>query len=280
MKKILQHLNNIYTIAKIEVISLLKEPVYYIILVFAFVLIFFSKDFTLFTLDWGAGDEPSYVRTMLREMGIATTLLAGLFLGLITASKSIYNEIIHKTVLITLSKPVSRNDFLLGKYFGIITGLIPMFLLLGMILVLTIWLQSGEDVRAGDIEHRIWDFHIFKGVYINFLQASVLIALSVAVSTRLPFLTNLLIVLSVFIAGHLLNFINGYFMKIEGWFFYVLQFLYAVCLNLENYNYFYRGETQHMPSASLIFFITAYSVIYAAIFLIIANVSFSKRDLF
>jgi ABC-type transport system involved in multi-copper enzyme maturation permease subunit len=279
-ENIWRHSRNIFTIARAEVTGMMKEPSYYVITAFAAAVVFFSKDFTLFTFDWGSGDDPSYTRTMVREMGLATTLLVGLFVALITASKSIYNEIVRKTALTVLSKPVSRNDFILGKYFGIIAGIAPLFLFLGIVLFFAIRFQSADDIRISLGDKVIYDFHIFKGVYLNYLKAAVLTALSVAVSTQLPFLPNILIVLSAYIVCHLVNFINYFFLQLTGFFFYVLQLLYAITLNLDNYNFFYQGDTRSLPSGWLISLITLYTVIYATIFLIAANISFSKRDLF
>ncbi len=279
-RNLFQSAGNMYALAGIEFRGMLKQPLYYVLAAIATLLIYFSKDFTMFSFDWGSGDDPNYLRTMIREMGLATMFMAGMFMALLSASRSIYNEIENKTALTVLSKPVSRNDFILGKFFGIIAGILPMFLFLGLILFLAIRIQSGSDVRDGLIDRAIWEFGIFKGVYITYLKAAVLTALSVAISTRFPFLTNLMITSAAFIVCHLLNYLNSYFIKVEGLMFYILQLLYALFLNLENFNYFYQGDPPPLPSAYLIFLVTLYTIIYTSILLIIANISFSKRDLF
>lgn len=269
-----QGFKNIVQISKNEILSMARQPIYYILTAGAAILIYFSKDFTIFTFDWGAGDDANYARTMIREMGLASMFMVATFMAIITASHSIFEEIEHKTALITLSKPVTRTQFILGKYFGMVTGTIPMFLFLGIILFLTIRFQSVEVDEAG------WDFEIFKGVFLNFLKTGVLTALSVAVSTRLPFLANIIIVFTAFIICHLVNFLNTFLMKIEGILYYFFQFLYAITLNLENYNYFYQGDPPPYPSIGILGLVTLYTIIYSAIFLIIADISFAKRDLF
>lgn len=275
-----RHVRSILTIGCGEMRGMMKEPVYYVLSGLAAVLIFFSKDFTLFTFDWGSGGDPSYTRTMVREMGLATIFLAGTFIAVMTASRSIFNEIQRKTALSTLSKPVSRTDFILGKYLGIAAGIIPFFLFLSLILLIAVRFQSAQDVEEQLAERTVWDLQIFKGVYLNYLKTCVLTSLSVAVSTRLPFLPNILIVFSVFILCHLLNFLNSFFVKAEGILFYILQLVYALLLNLENYNYFFHGDIRYLPSGFLILLVTVYTVIYSAVFLIIADISFAKRDLF
>jgi hypothetical protein len=63
-------------------------------------------------------------------------------------------------------------------------------------------------------------------------------------------------------------------------YFYLLQLLYSIFLNLENYNYFYQGDVRYLPSAYLILLVTVYTAIYSAILLLLAEISFAKRDLF
>lgn len=271
---------NIGNIARNEITGMLKEPVYYVIAAVAGAIIFFSKDFTLFTFDWGAGDDPSYTRTMVREMGLATAFLAGTFMTLVTASRSIYNEIIHKTALTTLSKPVSRNEFILGKYLGITAGVAPMLLFLGVVLVLAVRFQSAADVAVGLEEKTLWDLAIFRGVYLGFLKTAVLAALAVAVSTQLAFLPNMLIVLTAFVLCHLVNYLNGFLLRVEGPLYYVLQAIYPLFLNLENYNYFFNGEAAYLPAWSLIGLVTLYTGAYSALLLVLAAYSFARRDLY
>ncbi|MFC1479711.1 ABC transporter permease, partial [Planctomycetota bacterium] len=155
-------IRNISNISRSEAKGMMKEPVYYVLCILAAVVIFFSKDFTLFAFDWGSGGDPSYTRTMVREMGLATIFLVSLFIAIITASRSIYNEIERKTALTTLSKPVSRNDFILGKYFGIMVGIIPLFIFLGFVLLISIRFQSAQDVAEDPTAKIVWDFQIFK----------------------------------------------------------------------------------------------------------------------
>jgi ABC-type transport system involved in multi-copper enzyme maturation permease subunit len=275
-----QEFRSIAAIVKAEALSLMRQPVVYVLAAAAAVMIFVSKDVTMFTFDWGAGDDPSYIRTMVREMGLATLFIIGLFLSVLAASRSIYEEIEHKTALAVLSKPVSRPGFIAGKYIGIMLGIAPLFLFLGCVLFITIRFQSVSDIEIGLGEKAVNDFQIFKGVYLNYLKTAVLCAFSVALSTRLAFLPNLMITGAVFMFCHLLNYFNSFFLRAEGLLFYLLQALYSIVLNLENYNYFYQGDPPPLPSMGLIAMVTLYTLIYIFLFLAAASVSFSKRDLY
>lgn len=65
------------------------------------------------------GDEPKLVKTSV----LAVMLLAGLLSAVLSASASLAREIRSGTALAVLSKPVSRAQFLLAKYVGLIAAL-------------------------------------------------------------------------------------------------------------------------------------------------------------
>lgn len=65
------------------------------------------------------GDEPKLVKTSV----LAVMLLSGLLCAVLSASASLAREIRSGTALAVLSKPVSRAQFLLAKYVGLIGAL-------------------------------------------------------------------------------------------------------------------------------------------------------------
>jgi len=68
------------------------------------------------------GDEPKLVKNSV----LAVMLLAGLFGAVLSASASLAREIRAGTALAVLSKPVSRTQFLLAKFFGVAAALTVM----------------------------------------------------------------------------------------------------------------------------------------------------------
>jgi hypothetical protein len=61
---------------------------------------------------------------LLRELGLSTLFIAGLFIATFSASAAITEEIDTKTILTTLSKPLPRYIFILGKFIGVIAAVI------------------------------------------------------------------------------------------------------------------------------------------------------------
>ena len=56
---------------------------------------------------------------LLRELGLSTLFLSGLFIAIFSATAAVTEEIESKTITTVLSKPISRPTFILGKFFGV-----------------------------------------------------------------------------------------------------------------------------------------------------------------
>ena len=81
---------------------------------------------------------------MVKQLGYDAILLAAVVFGALTAALSIGEEIEGRTAITVISKPVSRRQFMLGKYVGIILAGLFMFGLLaayfeGMLLLKHWW---------------------------------------------------------------------------------------------------------------------------------------------
>jgi ABC-type transport system involved in multi-copper enzyme maturation permease subunit len=121
----------VYSVAANTFIEGVRQPVYAAIVGSAAVMILVSPYITMFTL-----------------------MLAGLLVGAFTASNVISQEIDNRTVLTVISKPVGRSEFILGKFLGVMAGLIIAVYLLSLSLVLTV---SGGALEADlETELSIW----------------------------------------------------------------------------------------------------------------------------
>jgi ABC-type transport system involved in multi-copper enzyme maturation permease subunit len=102
-----------------------RNRILYVLLVFSLILI-------------GAGvlvGSLSYVESdrILQDIGLAAIRLLGVALAIFVGIQLIYKEVERKTVYTILSKPISRAEFLLGKFLG---------------LTLTIWLLAAIMMAA------------------------------------------------------------------------------------------------------------------------------------
>jgi hypothetical protein len=87
---------------------------------------------------------------MVKQIGYDTIMLAAILFGALTASLSISDEIEGRTAITVMSKPVSRRQFMLGKYAGILLAGLFMFGVLGVyfegILLVKHWWDKLEPL--------------------------------------------------------------------------------------------------------------------------------------
>jgi ABC-type transport system involved in multi-copper enzyme maturation permease subunit len=146
---------------------------------------------------------------MYKDTGLATISFFSLLLALLTSSSTVAEEIEGKTAVTLLSKPINRRQFILGKYLGIQLGVLAMFVILGAVFAFGVYYKTAYDLReaAGiseDLAKRgAHVFQILPGLVLGFFEVSVVTAISVAISTRLPMLANLVVCISIFLLGHL-----------------------------------------------------------------------------
>ena len=84
---------------------------------------------------------------MLKTSGMVTIKILAIIVALWTASVSVSEEIEGRTALTVLSKPVSRRQFILGKFLGIVWPIVLIFILLGLLFLLTVSLKVVYDAR-------------------------------------------------------------------------------------------------------------------------------------
>jgi hypothetical protein len=166
---------------------------------------------------------------MVKEMGYDMIMLAAVVFGVLGASMSISEEIEGRTAITLISKPVSRRQFLLGKYVGILLAGLVMMLLLGWffnwMVLYKHWFDRMDPVPTpaivtdtvaslpvSDEAHAflrgtgLWIVDTVEnmpGLILGFCQVMVLLAVAVALATRLPMVVNLVVCLMIYFLGHL-----------------------------------------------------------------------------
>jgi len=123
-------LKKLWIIAANTFTETLRQPIYAVIVISGLILLFISPSVTMYTLDEDI--------KLLRELGLSTLFLSGLFIAIFSAAGAVTEEIETKTITTVLSKPVSRSVFILGKFFGVVTavGLAHLILTLAMLMAI------------------------------------------------------------------------------------------------------------------------------------------------
>ncbi|MEO2015901.1 MAG: ABC transporter permease subunit [Fuerstiella sp.] len=282
-------------IARATTKEAIRQPLFFLLLLISAVVLVVNTFMPFFTLE----DDVK----MLKECGLATLLISGVLLGVWTAGTSITSEIEGKTAMTLLSKPINRRQFILGKYIGIIQGVLWLFLPLTLIFCFVIFYKVGYDQREMSKEITAWFqtqqiiggielplphparlavvTQILPGIVLSFFQVCVLTAISVAVATRLPMVVNLVVCFAVFVVGNLTPMMvsQGKTVIQNEVVTFIARLIATILPSLESFNIYAAVATGRSVPPSYLGTSLLYGAAYATAMILVAFILFEDRDL-
>ena len=222
---------------------------------------------------------------VLRNTGFETIMALAIMFALWTASTSIADEIEGRTAITLLSKPISRRQFVLGKFLGIIWPILVFFVLLGLVLMVAVSFKVVYDARETANPNPDWQLcydemmRVVPGLVLAFLETVVLASISVAISTRLPFIPNLIICGSIYVLGHLgTRIVQSSAVQLE--FVGFIGRLVALVLPvLDHFNIQAAVAGGVDVPAAYLGWALAYCILYCTVAMLLALILFEDRDL-
>jgi ABC-type transport system involved in multi-copper enzyme maturation permease subunit len=222
---------------------------------------------------------------MLKDSSLTLIKVLALLVVVWTASVSVAEEIEGRTALTVLSKPLTRPQFILGKFAGLVLVATLVFLILGAVLLATTSLKVVYDAREGAKLDPIWRdcademITVVPGLVLSLLEAILLAAVSLAVSTRLGIVPNLIICFTIYALGHLVPLIvQSSVGKIA-----IVRFvgqLFATLLPVLEHFTIEAAVVGGVPVPwSYLGWAALYAALYSAVALLVALVLFQDRDL-
>jgi ABC-type transport system involved in multi-copper enzyme maturation permease subunit len=222
---------------------------------------------------------------MLKDSGLTLIKVLALLVVVWTASVAVADEIEGRTALTVLSKPLARWQFVLGKFAGLVLVATLVFLILGGILLATTSLKVVYDAREGAKVDPLWPdcademITVVPGLALSLLEAVVLAAISLAVSTRLGMVPNLIICFTVYALGHLVPLIVqssvGKFAIVR----FFGKLIATVLPVLEHFTIEAAVIGGVAVPWSYLGWAALYAALYATLALLVALVLFQDRDL-
>ena len=189
------------TIAIATAKEAIRQPAFFVLVFVAFCLLLVTIFLPYFTFNEDI--------KMYKDTGLTTISFFALLLALLTSSSTVAEEIEGKTAVTLLSKPITRRQFIMGKFIGIEAGVLAMYVLLGAFMALGVYWKTQYDFwesggAAEELTHRwahVWQ--IMPGLALGFMEVTILASISLAISTRMPMLVNLVVCIAIFFLGHL-----------------------------------------------------------------------------
>ena len=207
-------------------------------------------------------------RKIITDMGLAAINLVGVIIAVFVGIGLVSKEIERRTVYTIMARPITRTQFLLGKYLGLALTLgINIAIMLAVFLV-TLWMTETTIHLA-----------LLQAVQLIFIELLLVTALALFFSTFSSSTLSAIMTLAFFVIGHLTTDLKGLAEKSQNETVgAVMTALYYLCPNLEVLNVKGQAARGVMIDPSYQALASAYGLLYTAMLIVAACVIFQRRD--
>lgn len=213
----------------------------------------------------------SYVEgnRIIQDVGLAAIRLFSLGIAIFVGIGLIHNEVERRTIQTILSKPVSRTEFLLGKYFGLLATVWMQVAIMGVAFV-AVSVASGAPLGMG----------LFWALVLLCMELAVIVAVATFFSAfTTPTLASLFTV-GIWMVGHLTRDLLAIGKRADQpaveW---ATAILYRVLPDLEAFNLSIEAVHGLPISSADVFWPMLLGIGYSTVLLFVASSVFQKRDM-
>ncbi len=222
---------------------------------------------------------------MYKDSSLTLIKVLALLVVAWTAGIAVSEEIEGRTAMTVLSKPLTRWQFIIGKYAGLVLVALLVFIILGSVLLAMTNFKVVYDARESSKVDPMWSesademITVVPGLVLAFLETVVIASIALAASTRLGTVSNLVLCFAVYALGHLVPLI----VQSSVGKFAVVRFtgrLFATIFPVLEYFSVEAAVVGGVPipwdylgAAAL------YAALYSAVAILLALVLFQHRDL-
>ncbi|MFZ0710296.1 MAG: ABC transporter permease subunit [Terrimicrobiaceae bacterium] len=282
----------IAAIARNTFTELVRQKVFYIILVFALCAIGSSALMARLTFQ----EEFQMLKDVcLGAMSIFTSLLA-----ILATAGFLPKDLEERTIYSLLSKPVPRFVYLLGKLAGIILLLLLFTLLMSVVFCLVLWLrersvlaETREQFTSGPSEEltaalkaitdATFNINLLPGILVIFVKSALLASLTLLISTfATSSLFTVMIAAAVYFIGHLQSTARAYWLQgveIKWWTRVVVGLIALLFPDLQTFNL--ADDVIAGASIPLGIFLETFALgwLYVGVYFAVAAFIFAGREL-
>ncbi len=208
---------------------------------------------------------------MTKDFGLFSISIFAFLTLVLSLTIQLFEETELKTISMVIVKPITRAEFIIGKFFGIILTIFMNILFMFIILMVVIKIRGGDP----------WDLKLFLSVAGTFLSLSILTSVALFLSVITTSIPGCIIFLFfTYILGHLTVHLKNLQYKITNQLVYkIIDILYIMVPNLELFNLKDKIHTNFsLFTFDYILLIISYSIIYILIMLILTVIIFNKKE--
>jgi Cu-processing system permease protein len=218
---------------------------------------------------------------IVKDLGLAALSILGLLIAVFIGIGLVAKEVDKRTIYTLLAKPVTREQFILGKFFGLATTLAVNVAAMSVAFYAVLLYQQLTSPLT---QQAAWpapatDPRLLLAIVLIFAELLLVTAIALFFSTFAGPLTAVLLTLGLWVAGHFNADLRQFEQVVDAPLaVYVARALYYILPNLAPFNI--RAEVVHgVPvAASHVVLTLGYGAVYVTMLLLAAMAVFRRRD--
>lgn len=203
-----------------------------------------------------------------KDLGLAGIYLISLIITIFLGASLIHKEVESQTAHTIFSKPISKNQFILGKFFGLLVSMAIMVLILTVFYLLIVFYKGGG-----------FDAVSLLSIFLMFFEVALFIALSILFSSITAPLNSTIYSVIILFIGHNLVLLKNEADKAGGFLKAIGNFVYYALPNLEKFNLRNLVIYGNIPSFSEILLPIFYATFLIIIILWLAIIALGKQEI-
>ncbi len=276
-----QSLRRTAWIARITFLEAIRQRFFAFLILLSAALVVSSVSFRF--LDFGHGELK-----FVADFGFGGIFFFGSILTLVMTAQLFFAEIENRTALTLLAKPVSRWEFLAGKFTGVWAVLGIFIFTLTFILGLVMWGRHQELVALAEAAGRVPPDLSVSGVasyaLLQWLRLGVITAMVLAVSSvARSFLFAIVVGAMAVLAGQLQWIAQEALLKDKDLGMMQQSFLWLITRVIPNLQQFNIGDALALDVASVangaVWAASVSGCIYILVLLVLAGLGFRRREI-
>ena len=241
-------MRNILVLARGVFKELIRRKDFYFILALLIVIVLYSSSLSF-------GREGGFSR-YFKEIGISFTYIFSVIIAVTFAARQIPQEIEAKTVYPILAHPVSRGQFIMGKFCGVFFISAASFTVFYAVFMGSLFLKKDLSTPM---------LLMLEGYILHIFLLSFFVSLVILLSLFLSTAANAAVSLILYFASEWFGIsVKGHLFLPHPEFFDIKEKII---------------HTRDIIPAWVMLFLTIYAVLYTALFLTSAYLAFRRRDL-
>jgi ABC-type transport system involved in multi-copper enzyme maturation permease subunit len=218
-----------------------------------------------------------YERKVIVDLGLTSISVFGTLMAIFVGISLVYKELEKRTVYALLSKPIRRDEFILGKYLGLLFTLLVNVAVMTLGLWLSMLYQGGIET-AGYLR-------VLPAVYLIFLSLAVTTAIALVFSTFSSPALSALFTLFLWMIGHYGYDLRGFGDSSQS--ALMRRLFHALYYILPNFSSFSSIDSRNVIQSAAhsqpvdmaaVGWITLYGLLYCTAVLGLAVAVFHRRD--